>query len=45
VGNEVSVSLPDGATLTGSATDVDEHGRLVVDGRPITAGDVVHVRA
>jgi BirA family biotin operon repressor/biotin-[acetyl-CoA-carboxylase] ligase len=45
VGSTVRVSLPDDVTLTGAATDVDEHGRLVVDGRPITAGDVVHVRA
>ena len=45
VGTKVTVSLPDASTLTGVATDVDEHGRLVVDGRPITAGDVVHVRA
>jgi BirA family biotin operon repressor/biotin-[acetyl-CoA-carboxylase] ligase len=45
VGSSVRVSLPDDVTLTGTATDVDEHGRLVVDGRPITAGDVVHVRS
>ncbi|HUP98949.1 MAG TPA: biotin--[acetyl-CoA-carboxylase] ligase [Aeromicrobium sp.] len=41
----VRVTLPDGSELAGRATDVDELGRLVVDGRPITAGDVVHVRA
>jgi BirA family biotin operon repressor/biotin-[acetyl-CoA-carboxylase] ligase len=45
VGSTVQVKLPDNGTLTGAATDVDEHGRLVVDGRAITAGDVVHVRA
>lgn len=44
VGSPVRVSLPDGSTLDGDATDVDEDGRLVVGGRPITAGDVVHVR-
>jgi len=44
VGMTVSVSLPDGSTLPGHATDVDEHGRLIVDGRAVTAGDVVHVR-
>lgn len=44
VGSTVQVSLPDDGALTGAATDVDEHGRLVVDGRPITAGDVLHVR-
>ena len=45
VGATVRVSLPDEVTLVGAATDVDEHGRLIVDGRPITAGDVVHVRS
>jgi BirA family biotin operon repressor/biotin-[acetyl-CoA-carboxylase] ligase len=45
VGSAVRVSLPDGDTLEGEATDVDELGRLVVDGHPVTAGDVVHVRA
>jgi BirA family transcriptional regulator, biotin operon repressor / biotin---[acetyl-CoA-carboxylase] ligase len=45
VGSKVRVALPDGSTLEGSATDVDVQGRLVVDGHPITAGDVVHVRA
>jgi BirA family biotin operon repressor/biotin-[acetyl-CoA-carboxylase] ligase len=44
VGSTVEVSLPDDQTLSGEATDVDEHGRLVVGGQPITAGDVVHVR-
>jgi BirA family biotin operon repressor/biotin-[acetyl-CoA-carboxylase] ligase len=44
VGSTVRLSLPNDATLTGVATDVDEHGRLIVDGHPITAGDVVHVR-
>ena len=44
VGSTVRVMLPDDVVLTGAATDVDEYGRLVVDGRPITAGDVVHVR-
>lgn len=44
LGRWVRVQLPDGATLTGGATDVDEAGRLVVDGTPVAAGDVVHVR-
>lgn len=44
VGSRVRLALPDGSTPEGDATDVDEHGRLVVDGHPITAGDVVHVR-
>jgi BirA family biotin operon repressor/biotin-[acetyl-CoA-carboxylase] ligase len=45
IGSTVRVSLPDGSTLDGAATDVDELGRLVVNGQPVTAGDVVHVRA
>lgn len=45
VGARVRVALPDGSTLDGDATDVDTLGQLVVDGHPVTAGDVVHVRA
>lgn len=45
VGSDVRVSMPDASTLEGPATDVDAYGRLVVDGHPITAGDVVHVRS
>ncbi|MFG1926595.1 biotin--[acetyl-CoA-carboxylase] ligase [Cryptosporangium sp. NPDC048952] len=44
IGRLVRVSLPAGETLHGRATDVDAEGRLVVDGRAIAAGDVVHVR-
>ena len=44
VGSRVQVTLPDGSVLDGQATDVDTLGHLVVDGHPITAGDVVHVR-
>lgn len=44
LGARVEVSLPDGSTLAGVAEDVDEFGRLVVDGQPVTAGDVVNVR-
>ena len=36
--------MPDGSTLTGMAEDVDDWGRLVVDGRPLSAGDITHVR-
>ena len=43
-GRHVEVHLPDGTLLTGVAEDVDRHGRLVVDGKPVGAGDVVHVR-
>lgn len=44
VGSRVRVSLPDGSALEGAAEDVDVHGRLVVDGRALSAGDVTHVR-
>lgn len=44
VGSAVRVELPDGSVLRGTASDVDELGRLVVDGRPLSAGDVTHVR-
>jgi BirA family biotin operon repressor/biotin-[acetyl-CoA-carboxylase] ligase len=48
LGRQVSVLLPDGATLVGLASDVDGDGRLVVetvDGtRVVAAGDVRHVR-
>ncbi|WP_183407846.1 biotin--[acetyl-CoA-carboxylase] ligase [Nocardioides marmoriginsengisoli] len=44
IGREVTVSLPDGEELTGTATGLDRSGRLLVGERPIGAGDVVHVR-
>ncbi|KQR21804.1 biotin--[acetyl-CoA-carboxylase] ligase [Microbacterium sp. Leaf151] len=48
VGREVSVSLPDGSTLQGTAARLDADGRLVVGVGTIetvvSAGDVVHVR-
>lgn len=48
VGREVSVSLPDGSTLQGTAARLDDHGRLVVEAGTIetivAAGDVVYVR-
>jgi BirA family biotin operon repressor/biotin-[acetyl-CoA-carboxylase] ligase len=44
VGQDVEVHLPDGAVLAGRAEDVDAHGRLIVAGHPVGAGDVVHVR-
>lgn len=44
IGRRVTVHLPDGETFTGTATGLDHNGRLVVDGRAIGAGDVVHVR-
>lgn len=49
VGRPVTVALPGGTNLAGTATDVDRSGQLVVtgpDGRATTvaAGDIVHVR-
>lgn len=44
LGREVAVHLPDGTVLAGVAGTVDDEGRLVVDGRAVGAGDVVHVR-
>ena len=43
IGRRVRVELP-GETVEGMAEAVDAEGRLVVDGRKITAGDVVHLR-
>jgi BirA family biotin operon repressor/biotin-[acetyl-CoA-carboxylase] ligase len=44
LGTRVRVSLPDGSSLEGEATGIDELGRLLVDGTAISAGDVTHVR-
>jgi BirA family transcriptional regulator, biotin operon repressor / biotin---[acetyl-CoA-carboxylase] ligase len=49
VGSRVRVELPGGRVLAGTATDVDDTGRLLVrpaDGnvQAVSAGDVVHVR-
>ena len=49
LGREIAVSLPDGASVHGIATAVDDGGMLVVrqtDGveRSWSAGDVIHVR-
>ena len=43
LGRLVRVALP-GSPVEGVADDVDDQGRLVVDGRAIGAGDVVHLR-
>ncbi len=43
LGRRVRVELP-AETVEGLATDVDDDGWLVVDGREITVGDVVHLR-
>ncbi len=49
IGREVRVDLPSGARLTGTASGIDDTGRLLVEseGRvvPVGAGDVVHVRS
>jgi BirA family transcriptional regulator, biotin operon repressor / biotin---[acetyl-CoA-carboxylase] ligase len=44
VGQQVQVDMPGGRTLTGLASDVDAEGRLIVDGVPVAAGDVIHLR-
>jgi BirA family transcriptional regulator, biotin operon repressor / biotin---[acetyl-CoA-carboxylase] ligase len=44
IGRQVRVALPGGEELVGPASDVDEAGRLVIAGRAVAAGDVVHVR-
>jgi BirA family biotin operon repressor/biotin-[acetyl-CoA-carboxylase] ligase len=44
LGRQVRVDLPDGRSLQGRADRVDDGGRLVVDGTPYGAGDVVHLR-
>jgi len=44
LGRAVRLELPDGTTHEGTATDVTDDGRLVVDGRAFTAGDVTHLR-
>ena len=43
IGRQVRVDLPDGV-VEGLAERVDDAGRLVVDGTPYAAGDVVHLR-
>ena len=44
LGTRVRVVLPGGASVEGLAESVDDAGRLVVDGAPYSAGDVVHLR-
>lgn len=44
LGRAVRVHVPGGGVVEGTAEAVDEHGRLVVDGTPYAAGDVVHLR-
>lgn len=44
VGSRVRVAMPDGSMLEGTADDVDDLGRLVVAGTPVSAGDITRVR-
>jgi BirA family biotin operon repressor/biotin-[acetyl-CoA-carboxylase] ligase len=44
LGREVRVELPGGRSVEGTADAVDDEGRLVVNGTPYAAGDVVHLR-
>jgi BirA family transcriptional regulator, biotin operon repressor / biotin---[acetyl-CoA-carboxylase] ligase len=45
IGRSVSASLPGGDEVVGVATAVDDDGCLIVAGRAIAAGDVVHLRS
>lgn len=45
IGRRVRVHLPDGARADGLAEGIDASGRIVVDGTPYSAGDVVHLRS
>lgn len=44
IGRSVRVELPGGGNLYGTATGLDDDGRLLVDGRAVAAGDVTHLR-
>lgn len=44
IGSRVRVTLPRDEVLEGQTTGIDDLGRLVVDGRAISAGDITHVR-
>lgn len=49
LGRQVRVELPGGESLSGTATDIDQEGRLLVTGpagdvHALAAGDVVHLR-
>ncbi|MCW2680439.1 MAG: biotin--[acetyl-CoA-carboxylase] ligase [Frankiales bacterium] len=44
IGRMVRVELPAGRSVEGVAEAVDDNGRIVVDGVPYGAGDVVHLR-
>lgn len=44
LGRQVRIQLPADRVVEGAAEAVDDDGRLVVDGIPYGAGDVVHLR-
>jgi BirA family biotin operon repressor/biotin-[acetyl-CoA-carboxylase] ligase len=44
IGSAVSVSMPDGSVVEGLAEGIDGDGRLLIGGKAINAGDVVHAR-
>ena len=44
IGRAVSVSMPNGSLVEGIVDGVDGEGRLLVAGKAINAGDVVHAR-
>jgi BirA family transcriptional regulator, biotin operon repressor / biotin---[acetyl-CoA-carboxylase] ligase len=44
LGAQVRAELPGGEILAGTATDIDSSGRLLIDGRAVSAGDVTHLR-
>ncbi|WP_221585434.1 biotin--[acetyl-CoA-carboxylase] ligase [Microbacterium sp. G2-8] len=47
IGQEVTAHLPGGDALVGTAVDLDEHGRIVIDAgerHALSAGDIVHLR-
>ncbi|WP_227998736.1 biotin--[acetyl-CoA-carboxylase] ligase [Nocardia australiensis] len=45
IGARVRAELPGGQTLTGTATDIDSAGRLLIGDQAVSAGDVTHLRA
>jgi BirA family biotin operon repressor/biotin-[acetyl-CoA-carboxylase] ligase len=44
IGRTVEVSMPDGSQVVGVVNGVDGDGRLLVNGKAVSAGDVVHAR-
>jgi BirA family biotin operon repressor/biotin-[acetyl-CoA-carboxylase] ligase len=44
IGQDVTVTLPAAESWRGRASGIDDLGRLLVDGRAISAGDITHLR-